>query len=207
MTLLDLHTHNPQSKYRHILNCGTIPHARQACSIGLHPWDIGDDWEAQLLQIAENANKPTVVAIGECGFDPLATISDKALQREIFYRHIMISEDCGKPLIIHSVRSIDRLLEAHKSSRHKQAWIVHGFRGKPQQAAQLVRNGIYLSFGAKFNADSAKQTPTERLFIETDESTDDLQATYRRIADIKNISPEQLLLQINNNALRCNIML
>lgn len=155
--------------------------------------------------MAENAAKPTVFAIGECGFDPLATVSDKTLQSRIFDAHIKISEECGKPLIIHMVRSIDLLLRAHKTSRHTQAWIVHGFRGKPQQAVQLIHSGLYLSFGAKFNEESVRQTPAERLFIESDESTEDLQTTYRRIADIKNLSVEQLLRQIDENALRCNI--
>ena len=66
-----------------------------------------------------------------------------------------------------------------------QKWIVHGFRGKPQLAGQLLKAGIDLSFGEKFNPESIQITPIERLFIETDESAMPIERIYEQIARIR----------------------
>ena len=49
-------------------------------------------------------------------------------------------------------------------------WIIHGFRGKPQLAQQLLNKGFYISLGEKFNPETVSIIPVDRLLFETDES-------------------------------------
>ena len=49
-------------------------------------------------------------------------------------------------------------------------WIIHGFRGKPQLAEALIRQGFYLSLGERYNPMSAAVIPIDRLLAESDGS-------------------------------------
>ncbi len=66
-----------------------------------------------------------------------------------------------------------------------QSWIWHGFRGKPQQAGQLIKNGIYLSFGVHYPEETVKGVPVGRLFLETDDSPVDIEEVLKQVAKQK----------------------
>ena len=207
MKFIDIHTHNCNSKDLSILSCNTKAVDTHLCSIGIHPRDITPYWKAQfneMITIAENKN---IVAIGECGFDFLKSTISHELQQEVFNAHIEISESVKKPLIIHLVKGQEALIEVAKKSRHRQAWIIHGFRGKPEQAQQLLSQGIYLSFGKYFNEKSVAIAPIDRIFIETDESNENIENIYNRIAKIKGIESDELVSRIYENIMHCKISL
>ncbi|MDE5929471.1 MAG: TatD family hydrolase, partial [Muribaculaceae bacterium] len=105
--------------------------------------------------------------IGECGLDALRG-PDMALQREVFLKHIGLSEALGKPLLIHAVRCWPELIALRHNLNPAQEWIIHGFRGKAELAAELLRHGFSLSFGLKYNEDAFRLTPPERRYRETD---------------------------------------
>ena len=200
MTLIDIHTHNSIIADRTIFNSGTIYIAGRNISIGIHPWHIGNDWKEKFASIAGFAKEKNVVAIGECGLDMLKSPAPIELQEEIFKAHVELSEEMQKPLIIHCVKAHDRIIALHKELKPQQAWILHGFRGKPQQALQLVRAGLYISLGEKFNPESVNAIPMEKLFIETDESPLPLTEIYAAVAAAKGTTKEQLAQQIAINA-------
>ena len=151
---MNLHTHHLPSDptEQFILNCnpGSVPADVQRCSVGLHPWDVADDWKKQIERLRLDLQLPNVVAVGECGLDAVKG-PDMNLQTEAFSAQILLAEEYGKPLIIHCVRAFDKLLQLHKKYNPQSLWIVHGFRGKPQLAEQLLSSGIRLSFGVHFN--------------------------------------------------------
>ena len=206
MTFIDLHTHNNAPAANTIFNSNCYIDGR-SISIGIHPWHINNDWQNIFADIATHAKADNVVAIGECGFDMLKSPATAELQEEIFRAHAQLAETLCKPLIIHCVKALDRLMSLHKDIKPQQAWVVHGFRGKPQQAEQLTKAGLYISLGEKFNHESAKAIPTERLFIETDESACSIAEIYRAVAQAKGITAEALAQQTMQNAKRCNIAL
>lgn len=207
MDFFDIHTHNKEcDSQSSILNSnGYIPDRR--ISMGIHPWNISSDWEKQFAIIRANACKENVCAIGECGTDKLKSPANEELQQEVFRAHATLAEEAGKPLIIHCVKGFDTIIALHKEISPKQPWIIHGFRGKPQQAEQLIKNGFYISFGDKFNIDSVKATPLERLFIESDESKKSIDKIYDEIAKVKGFSIAELCTAIMHNAVKCNIPL
>jgi TatD DNase family protein len=196
---VDIHTHTKsESKYPAIRNL-TFPEAetffsssaKETVSVGIHPWDVDDFSEKSFkkleLWIADNR----LIAIGECGLDK----NGKAPTEEqliVLKKHILLSERIRKPLIIHCVGCFDKLMELKKTIKPQQLWIIHGFRGKPEQAVQLLKSGCALSFGEHFNVESVCATPIEKLFIETDESSLTIEVIYARIAIAKNCSPKLL---------------
>lgn len=174
-------------------------------SVGLHPWHtetIPTRWKSTLEgQLAD----PRVVAIGECGLD---TTRGAAIdtQTRIFNEQIHLSETYGKPLVIHLVKALDTFLKIRKESTGNQPWIIHGFRGKPQMLSQLLSskgsNPLYFSIGERFNPATVANIPTDRLLIETDESTSHITDILDRVAHARGESPGRLASTVNANALR-----
>ena len=199
MEFFDLHTHNEAADSRYsILNSNRAIEERYT-SVGLHPWDITEDWGKEFLRITELAKSRNVIAIGECGIDKLKSTADIITQITVFQAHARLSEETKKPLIIHCVKGIDEITRLYKELNPTQAWIIHGFRGKPQQAVQITDCGLYISFGEYFNAESIKATPLDRMFIESDESTLPIADIYSAIAKAKGMKVEALQQSISAN--------
>jgi TatD DNase family protein len=174
----------------------------QYCSIGLHPWNIGPNFHDEMEKIRDFAAKKNVLLIGEVGLDKLRGAELK-LQETVFIEHIRISEEIGKPLIIHCVKAFDEIISMRKRMHPHQQWVIHGFRGKPQQAHQLLDNGFHLSFGEHFNTESLRLCPADHLLIETDESLIDIETLYTRAATLRDIGVEMLKEQVSRN-IRCS---
>lgn len=136
-------------------------------SAGVHPWNTWKEPDWDLLERV--AAMPRIVAIGECGLDRLRGAPIDR-QTDIFRRHIELSERIGKPLIIHCVKALDILIALKKEMKPQQKWGIHGYRGGPEQARQLLSHGLYISLGERFNVQAAAIIPASRLLAETDES-------------------------------------
>ena len=150
----------------------------------------------ELLERA--AAHPSVAAIGETGVDRLRGAGIDT-QTDVFRRHIALSESLRKPLILHVVKALDIILAVKKECRPAMPWIWHGFRGNATMAKQLADNGILLSLGSHFNTDAAASIPADKLLVETDESTADINETAARIAACRHISlPEVIALASEN---------
>lgn len=167
-------------------------------SIGVHPWKVKEDWRDALACVRQEAMREDVWAIGECGLDKLHGEA-LSLQMEAFRAHIAIAEEVQKPMIIHCVRAFDELLmlrrelEAsckHESEngggnvKHPQPWVIHGFRGKPEQAKQLMTKGMLLSFGHQYNLDTLRVvfTSSRPFFLETDDLRLSVRQIYEQVA-------------------------
>lgn len=187
--LIDAHTHQADS---HI---GVIsvepdrfdPRPGQYYSVGIHPWStstVGDD-DFRLLEAA--ARHPQVVAIGECGIDRLRG-ADVERQRIIFERHIALSEQLRKPLIVHEVKASDIVLALHAQLRPACRWMRHGARFGVRQAEQYVRHGIYLGFGANRNEQTLQSVPRQLILLETDDTPWQIAAHPLASAAVRNLA-------------------
>lgn len=189
---VDIHTHNKYSKdfiairNLSLIEAGQVLSGENTAffSVGIHPWNTDEYSEQWLTVLFENASNHRVVAIGECGLDKnISTTLEK--QIVIFEKQIVISEKIKKPLLIHCVGYFNELMAVRKQWNPEQQWIIHGFRGKPQLARQLLNAGMALSYGEKFNTDSLKITTLSELYIETDESKLSICEIYKMIAAAK----------------------
>ena len=161
-------------------------------SVGIHPWYLTEgDYALQQEWVLQMVQDSRVIAIGEGGLDKLCT-TPLDLQERAFRWLIELSESRELPLIIHCVKCAAELIRLKKECKHTNPWIVNGFRGKPQQAQEYLRHGVYLSYGEHFSVEAVRQTPLDSLFIETDESGIAIDELYQRIAEVKEIPLKSL---------------
>lgn len=203
--LKDIHTHRftDSAPEEVLLSCPVlkkeIPAEAVYVSAEIHPWHLtAENLSCQIERMENMLSDSRVLALGEVGLDKL-TECPYPIQIKAFEEIVSISEAYGKPLIIHCVKSVDELIAIRKKMRLALPWIMHGFRGKPQQADSLLRHGFYLSFGEHYNSQVMKEIPIERLFLETDESNVPIDELYNRAAAIRHISAEELKLAVLHN--------
>ena len=208
--IIDIHSHNASSMHEYKINSFCMKDkdtvdfiSAKQISIGIHPWYVtADDIEQQTEWIKYTAiNDKRVIAIGECGTDKLCN-TDMNIQNEAFCNCITLSEELKLPLIIHSVKTSNEIIRLRKSIKPKQPWIIHGFRGKPEQALQYTSNGFYLSFGKLYNTESIKITPLDKLLFETDEYTGNITEIIRSAAETLDIPSDKIQDIASENAKR-----
>ncbi|MCD8310817.1 MAG: TatD family hydrolase [Prevotellaceae bacterium] len=208
MTLpVDIHTHRlPAVPGRAIVN--RYPdtfHADEKgyFSVGIHPWYIGQPEEQEPAQdlLEAAVSLPQVLAVGEAGLDRLAR-APMPLQMDLFAYQARLAMLVQKPLVIHLVKAVDELLRLRHRLRPANPWIIHGFRGNATQANGLLRQGLYLSFGERYNPEALQVTPIDRLLVETDESLLSVDTLYERAALLRQISVEALRQSVGENVAR-----
>lgn len=137
-------------------------------SAGIHPWEtcapISEDIWSWLQTVAADCR---VAAIGECGLDTLKG-GPMPVQESVFLRQAIIASQYQKPLIIHCARAWHRLLALRKELPDNVPLVIHGFRGKPQLAEQLLGAGFGLSFGSKYNINTISMCPPGMAYRESD---------------------------------------
>lgn len=186
-TLYDIHTHKiasqPPEGYKLVSIVNTYPHTANLVNIddvyyscGMHPWYL-DNAREQFDRLKEVVKNNRVVAVGEAGLDKIQG-GDWLLQMEYFRKQIELAEEIQKPLIIHCVKAWNELIDLHKEYMPKNTWIVHGFRGKPELAEQLVRKGIKISLGNSFNPQVLKRISLDSIFCETDDNNISILSIY-----------------------------
>jgi TatD DNase family protein len=202
---IDIHTHDSTESEGEVAVENLMAHEERSPSdhpgrlftLGIHPWHLEpSSAEPMLEKVRALSESENVIALGEAGFDRLKGAAPD-LQMSVFIEQSVISEKCGKPLFIHCVRAWDELLQAHRRLRPVQPWLVHGFRGKPELAKQLISRGMFLSFWFDFairDGSSAlfRQLPRDRIFLETDGAPLSIRDLYKKVSADLEISGEAL---------------
>lgn len=201
MDLLNIHTHRAAVAHERVVRswdlCKTdfrpMDSKGNYASVSFHPWSLRErmDLSASLNFLEEKLSLPEVCMLGECGLDKCCQ-TDFELQLRFFRAQVDLAEKLRKPVILHAVRSFDVLLSIRRSCMYHQPWIIHGFRGKVVLMEQLLRSGFYFSFGPLFQEESLRLCPEGRFYIETDDSTVPVEAVYRRVASVRNLSLDAL---------------
>lgn len=191
--ITDIHTHQlhpshpaVRNLFPEIAEAELSMHSSGLFSVGLHPWYAGNNTADQLRLVEKWSHDPRVVLIGECGLDKHADASLQ-MQTEVLKHHIRLSEEVKKPLILHCVGCFNELLALARLLKPRQTWIIHGFRGKPELARQLLRAGCAISLGEHFNPETAAVIPPEKLFAESDESSLSFEKICNRIAEAHSV--------------------
>ena len=198
---IDIHTHNLSSRddlisirsidiNEHLINPALT---NQSFCIGLHPWYLNAESSSiNLSKLEEAIHQQHLLAIGECGLDKIIDV-DYNLQLEVFKRQILLSEKYNLPIIIHQVKSHEELLKIKREMSPIQPWIIHGTRMKWSIANELLNAGMYLSFGHHLIKsephliETLLQTPNDKIFLETDNSSIAIDDIFVRAAEIKSI--------------------
>ena len=163
----DIHSHDPLAPDSAVINLDRYAAMRpdhRLYSVGWHPWwpDPDMDW------VERTAADPRIVIIGECGLDRRRGALALGEQIELTRAHALLAERLEKPLLLHVVGAWSEIIALRRQIKPQQPWIIHGFRGKPQLARQLLDAGFDISLGVRFNPEAEAIIPPERLHRETD---------------------------------------
>ena len=207
MKFFDFHHHNPSENFGiYNLKLNENP-PTNFFSAGIHPDSVSENFEENIKWLHEVSGLQNCVAIGECGLDGLINIDEK-LQEKVFTMQIQLANELQKPLIIHCVKRFSQVLQFRKIA--KVPMIIHGFNKRKTIGDDLLKNGFCLSFGKSvlYNVnlqDFVKDFPTEKLLLETDSSDFEIKELYQKVADLKNISLQDLQEKIKENLRNLNI--
>jgi TatD DNase family protein len=142
-------------------------------TLGVHPHEAANATEETFARIRDLAQHPKVIAIGEIGLDYHYDFSPRDVQRRVFDRQLEIAAEFHKPVVIHTREAWDDTLAQMPSLPY--GGIMHCFTGTVEQAKQAVERGFHLGFGgvltfpkAEELRTAARQTPDDRLLLETD---------------------------------------
>lgn len=203
-SFIDVHTHS-QSPENESITTYSIGRDQSPLaeggrvSAGIHPWDAERVGLNDALTFLKSA---PIAAVGEIGLDFSKPVS-RAKQMEVFEAQLRVAEQRELPVVIHCVKAYNEVLNTLKGYSLK-AVIFHGYIGSPQQTANIVDRGYYVSLGetsleSEKTLDALRATPLERLFAETDTGEVPIEEIYARIAKLKHIDLQILADAINAN--------
>jgi TatD DNase family protein len=146
-------------------------------TVGIHPHEAdehADLGEAALLAAAAH---PKVIGIGETGLDYYYDHSDRAMQRDLFRRHIAVSRETGLPLIVHTrdAEADTATIMAEEMEKGAFPALIHCFTASAEFAGKMLDLGLTISLSgivtfknAKDLQEIAATIPEDRLLVETD---------------------------------------
>jgi TatD DNase family protein len=160
------------------VRCAEAFPGRVLAAVALHPNDapVTKDLEGDLATIAELAKHPLVRAIGETGLDFFRT-GPEGQEKQIysFKRHIQISKDVNKALMIHDRDAHRAVLDTLVEVGAPEKVVFHCFSGDAEMARECVGNDYYLSFAGTVTFKNAPHlrealalAPLNRILVETD---------------------------------------
>jgi TatD DNase family protein len=142
-------------------------------SIGLHPHDakLGIDAFDGLKALAD---KPKIVAIGECGLDYFYNHSSKTDQIAALEFQMQLAKDHNLPMIFHVRDAFEDFWPVFDRFGPIRG-VIHSFTATNIELEQALSRGLYIGLNGimTFTKDqkqleAAKMVPLERLLLETD---------------------------------------
>lgn len=142
-------------------------------SIGIHPHEAKDGQPA-FDAIAALADKPKVVAVGECGLDYFYEHSPKEAQITALRFQIELALQHNLPLIFHVRNAFDDFWPVFDSYQGIRG-VLHSFTDTQANLQKALDRGLYIGANGimTFTKDQAqldmiKSVPLQKLLIETD---------------------------------------
>lgn len=163
-------------------------------------------------------NREKFCAIGEVGMDFKEDSENHELQRKRFFKIVEFAKEINKPLIIHSRKAEEEVIEILEKQSVKNV-IMHCFSGKLKFVERILNNDWFLSipgnvvFSEHFQK-VVSMSRIENLFCETDSpylhptkefpnEPVNVVENYKKIAEIKKSALKEIEEKIEKNFLRC----
>ena len=190
-------------------------------AVGIHPEDASGAPSDYLEKIRSLAEYEKVVAIGEIGLDYHFEGYDREMQMRFFEEQLDLAKEMDLPVVIHSRDAAEDTMNI-LSKRGEVSGVMHCFSGSAETAKQVLKLGMNISFtgvltfkNARKAIEALKVTPLDRLLLETDcpymapepntgKRCDSsmIVNVIDKIAEVKDISPEEAAEQTVKNTLR-----
>mgnify|MGYP000893273638 CR=1 FL=1 len=189
-------------------------------TVGYHPTEAKTITEQDFVLLQEQLQHKKVVGIGECGLDFYWDKEHVTEQVQVFKRHIELSLELDKPLVIHMRDASEATFNVLKEYKGLKG-IMHSYSGSAEMVSQFIELGLLISLGGPVtfkNGHKPKQValvvPLDKLLIETDspylsphpfrgKTNEPARVTLvaEEIAKIKQVSFEKIAQETTNNAL------
>jgi len=190
--------------------------------MALHPTSVKEDYRNQLATIEQHLDDERIVAIGESGIDLYWDTTFIKEQEEVFRTQINWAKERNLPLVIHardSFQEIFRMMDDEGGGGLKG--VFHSFTGTREDLIKALSfdfmigiNGI-VTFKNSNLGEVVQEIPLERLLLETDapflspvphrgrrNESSYLVGIASRVAEIYNLTKEEIALVTTQNALR-----
>lgn len=198
------------------------PHDNISISAGIHPCYM-DDQDFTLL--AQQADDEQVVAIGESGLDYFYVQADtqRQMQRDSFAKHIHLSAELDKPLIVHTRDAREDTIAVMQAEQAERgSGVMHCFTETLEMAKAALDLGFYISFSGIVTFKNAQEirevcryVPLDRILIETDSPylapvpyrgkvnrPCYVQYVAEQVADVKDLTTEEIAAATTENFYR-----
>ncbi len=147
-------------------------------TVGVHPHDAAKLQESWWQRLRELAERDSVCAVGETGLDYHYDHSPRDVQRQRFAEFVELAREVGKPVVCHIRDAHDDAKAILKETRAAELGaLVHCFTGEPEDAADYVEMGCYVSFSGIVTfrgkscqpiREAVRRVPLDRVLVETD---------------------------------------
>lgn len=192
-------------------------------AVGVHPSDVTELNEKNFKAIELAAEHKKAVAVGEIGLDYYWDKEPQVQenQRYWFKRQLELAKEKNLPVIIHSRDAAEDTMQILKETPMREMpGVIHCYSYSVEMAREFLKMGYDIGVGGVLTFKNAKklravveEIPLERILLETDcpymapephrgERNCSLFIPYvvEKIAEIKNISTEEVLQTTNANA-------
>lgn len=191
---------------------------------GIHPSDTLDLEKPGIFdEIKKMADNEKCVAIGEIGLDYYWDEPDRVVQKKWFSNQLAYAVDIGKPVNIHSRDAASDTADIMKAEKAQDVGgIIHCFSYGVDMAREFLNMGFCIGVGGVVTFKNGKKlkevveyTPLDRIVLETDcpylapepyrgkrNQSEYLHIVAEQIANIKNVTKEEVIEATRNNALR-----
>ncbi len=153
-------------------------------SAGVHPWwidsflsqneSLDSALENMRTQLDQELDHAKCVALGECGLDK-SIATPMARQLEVLDIHFALANIHELPVILHSRKAHDIVLQKLKKTPLPKRGVVHGFSGSYEVAKRFIDNGLFIGVGGTITYPRAQKTreairrlPLDSIVLETD---------------------------------------
>ena len=186
-------------------------------SFGIHPQKTD---QALLYFLNELLRQNKLDAIGEIGFDFYNKEDEENVETQEYFwnEQLALAIEYQKPVIIHCRKALPKLFTYADKMKELPAVIFHSWNGSLTEAESMLKKGTnaFFSIGKQVLNNNkkvliaAEDLPEDRLLTETDvpyqilkgekeSSAYDITRVYKKIAELRKISEEELA-----NDLYCN---
>lgn len=191
-------------------------------TVGVHPHEAETFTDNTISELKNLTTNKKVVAIGEIGLDYYYNFSPKEIQKSVLKEQIILASNLSLPCVFHVREATADFLELIKDlhKTYKFSGYVHSFSGSLETAKIYLNYGFYIGINGIITFNNAnkmlevvKHLPLDRILIETDapyltpvpyrgtpNRPEYVKLVASKIAELKNISVEEVISVTTNNA-------
>ncbi|CCP87990.1 TatD family hydrolase [Candidatus Phytoplasma solani] len=186
-------------------------------SFGIHP--CSDFSQETPESIVKYLNHPQTVAVGEIGLDLHHRQDNLEIQKKFFQVQIEIAIKFRLPVIIHARKSFEEIYQLLLPYKGQIRGVFHCLVFSEREVKMALELGFYVGIGgvvtfenAKVTHQIAKNTPLDRILLETDapfltpfpfqkerNEPAHIKLIADKIAQLRNISLQKVATQTSNN--------